>query len=193
MSNGSSRTVFIYKIRIWPGSEHVRPREGALASHSVWRMDLTELTLEIIDDLSLSVVEREQLRQLLAACFSEYGQTLDRTYFKQIPQRRLIARKDGNPVGHIGLEHRVVGVDGKPLEILGLIDVCVHPSCRGRGVATQMLGRIEKLARQNGVPFLMLFATDDRLYATNGFSCRRNRLTWLKIHEHRSLGSGGGA
>ena len=51
-----------------------------------------------------------------------------------------------------------------------------------------MLTWVEGLARQSGVPFVVLFAVDPRLYHRNGFSHESNTLRWVKIHEHEIIG-----
>jgi GNAT superfamily N-acetyltransferase len=113
-----------------------------------------------------------------------------RTYAKQLPARRLLASEQDRIVGHLGLEHRVIGTETGPLEILGIIDLCVAEAHRGRGTATQMLRWVEALARETSVPFLMLFAQDRRLYNRNDFIHGTNPLRWVKIHEHEIIGIG---
>ena len=36
--------------------------------------------------------------------------------------------------------------------------------------------------------FVVLFADDDRLYARNGWARVTNRCTWVRIHDHATLG-----
>ena len=144
----------------------------------------------MIDEFALDRSTREEIRVLLRACFP--GATFARTriYAKQLPSRRLLASEQGRIVGHLGFEHRVVGTEIGPLEILGIVDLCVLEAHRGRGTASQMLNWMETLAGEASVPFLMLFAQDRRLYDRNGFIHGSNPLRWVKIHEHEIVGVG---
>ena len=149
-----------------------------------------DLKLRQIDEYRLDRSMRDEIRVLLHACFPDARFTRTRTYLKQLPPRRLLASEQGRLVGHLGLEHRVVGTESGPLEILGIIDLCISESHRGRGAASEMLGWVEALARETSVPFLMLFAQDRRLYTRNGFIHASNPLRWVKIHEHEVIGVG---
>ena len=90
----------------------------------------------------------------------------------------------------MGLEHRMVGTQSGPASIFGVIDFCVEPAHRGRGIAPDVLERLSSLGRASGIEFLMLFAHDARLYERSGFSRRENPLRWCKINEHETLGIG---
>ena len=93
-------------------------------------------------------------------------------------------------IGQLGLEHRIIGTGTGPATILGSIDLCVRPSARRQGVASEMLGWVERLGIRHGIDFLMLFAKDPRLYTRNGYERVFNPLRWVKIYEHRTIGIG---
>jgi len=116
--------------------------------------------------------------------------TRTRTYLKQVPGRRLLASMNGELIGHLAIEHRVIGTSAGPASIFGLIDVCVAPRWRGQGIATKLVLWVENLAVQHAIEFLLLFAHDPRVYERSGFRRATNSLRWLKIHEHESLGIG---
>lgn len=86
--------------------------------------------------------------------------------------------------------HQWVGTTIGPVEILGVIDLCVLKLYQGCGIASRMLSWVEALAKQTDIPFLMLFAHDRRLYERNGFIHATNLLRWVKIHEHEIIGIG---
>ena len=44
------------------------------------------------------------------------------------------------------------------------------------------------LARACELDFVILFADDDRLYTRNGWARAANPCTWVKIHDHTTLG-----
>ena len=75
-------------------------------------------------------------------------------------------------------------------EVFCLVDVCVAPKSRGQGLASSLIAHAEKLAIDNAIDFIILFAPDPRLYQRNGYSHEGNTLRWLKIHEIRTIGIG---
>lgn len=146
------------------------------------------MNLHLIDEFCLTAVQRQTIQQLLLESFSEFEFAKSRTYLKQLPQRRLLATDSATIIGHLGLEHRVIGLNGDPATILGVLDVCVTTPQRGHGIASSMLQYVEELARRFEIEFLMLFAKDARLYERNGFVRADNRLRWVKIDEHQTIG-----
>ena len=146
------------------------------------------LTLELVDEFALGAVRTEAVRALLHEAFPDVGFTQRRTYLKQIPPRRLLAWEAERLVGHLGLEHRVIGTEDGPALLFGVLDVCVAAAARGSGVASAMLEHVEALGREHGLDFLMLFATDRRLYERSGYRHEPNVLRWSMIDEHRTLG-----
>ena len=45
-----------------------------------------------------------------------------------------------------------------------------------------------RLPADTGMAFVVLFADDDRLYARNGWARVTNRCSWVRIHDHATLG-----
>jgi predicted N-acetyltransferase YhbS len=146
------------------------------------------MNLQLIDEFCLTSGQRLEIQQLLLECFPDCEFAESRTYLKQLPQRRLLAIHSAKLIGHLGLEHRVIGFDGEPGTILGVLDVCVTTTQRGQRIASSMLQYVEELARRFEIEFLMLFARDARLYERNGFVRADNPLRWVKIDEHRTIG-----
>jgi GNAT superfamily N-acetyltransferase len=126
-----------------------------------------------------------QLQALLQACFPEYP---SRTYFKLPPHFRYLAMAGGELVGQVGVELRVIRAGGDVLRTFGVVDLCVRESERSRGLAGHLLAEVTQLAGSCGMDFVILFADDDRLYTRNGWHRAANPCTWLKIHEHATLG-----
>jgi len=143
---------------------------------------------ELIDEFRISSGLHEQIRCLLQFCFPDSGYLLTRDYFKQRPQRRLLVWKEGILVGHCGIEHRTIGLKTGPATIFGLIELCVDGEHQGEGIASGMIEHVEQLGQQHDVDFLMLFATDRRLYEKNGFRAPGNPLRGSMIHEHQTTG-----
>lgn len=126
-----------------------------------------------------------QLRALLQACFPDYP---SRSYFKLPPHFRYLAAAGGELAGQVGVELRVIRVGGDVFRTFGVVDLCVRGSERSRGLAGRLLAEVTQLAASCGMDFVILFADDDRLYARHGWARAANPCTWLKIHEHATLG-----
>jgi len=54
--------------------------------------------------------------------------------------------------------------------------------------AGRLLAEVTELARSCGVDFVILFADDDRLYARGGWARAANPCSWVRIHDHTTLG-----
>jgi GNAT superfamily N-acetyltransferase len=126
-----------------------------------------------------------QVQALLQECFPGYP---SRAYFKLPPHFRYLAVAGGELVGQAGVELRVIRVGGSVLRTFGIVDLCVRGSGRSRGLAGRLLADVTELARSCGMDFVILFADDDRVYTRSGWARAANRCTWLKIHEHTTLG-----
>lgn len=127
----------------------------------------------------------DQAQALLQACFPEYP---SRAYFKLPPHFRYLAVAGGELVGQVGVELRVIRVGGNVLRTFGIVDLCVRGSERSRGLAGRLLAEVTQLACSCGMDFVILFADDDRVYTRNGWARAANPCSWLKIHEHTTLG-----
>ncbi len=134
---------------------------------------------EIGPDLRLHV------QALLQACFPGYP---SRSYFKLPPHFRYIAMTRGVVVAQMGVELRVIRVGSNVLRTFGLVDVCVRQGERSRGLAGRLLADVTGLARSCGMDFVILFADDDRLYSRNGWARAANPCSWVKIHDHSTVG-----
>jgi hypothetical protein len=64
----------------------------------------------------------------------------------------------------------------------------VSTSERSRGLAGGLLADVTELARSCEIDFVILFADDDRLYSRNGWSRAGNPCSWVRIHDHATLG-----
>lgn len=142
-------------------------------------------TVRRIAELDVGADLAGQLAGLLRESFPDYP---DRAYFKLPPHFRYVATVDGVVVGHVGVQLRIIRVGDRVLRTLGLEDVCVRAGARSRGLATRLLTEATELARGRDIDFVVLFADDDRLYARNGWVRVDNPVTWLKVHEHTTLG-----
>jgi predicted N-acetyltransferase YhbS len=133
-------------------------------------------------------VWHEEISILRDTCFPE--DAVGRSYFKQFPHFRFLAFRDGSIVGHMGVDHRVISITGRPYTIFGVIDLCVAPNHRRKGIAGRLLDELQYLARKCHIDFCLLFANDHRLYRSKGFRPVCTQVTWLKIDEHIPYGIG---
>lgn len=128
---------------------------------------------------------RQQVQALLQASFPGYP---SRSYFKLPPDFRYLAMTGDALAGQMGVELRVIRVGSTVLRTFGVSDLCVSTRERSRGLAGGLLADVTGLARSCGIDFVILFADDDRLYTRHGWSRAGNPCSWVKIHDHATLG-----
>jgi GNAT superfamily N-acetyltransferase len=127
-----------------------------------------------------------QLRSLLQACFPEYP---GRTYFKLPPHFRYLAMTSGREVAaQMGVELRVIRIGDHVMRTFGIVDLCVRQNEQSRGLAGRLLAEVTGYAHSCGMAFIILFADDDRVYVRGGWRRVTNHCSWVKIHDHATLG-----
>ncbi|MFX3632310.1 MAG: GNAT family N-acetyltransferase [Candidatus Pristimantibacillus sp.] len=115
----------------------------------------------------------------------------DRIYFKQLPHIRFLAYDLENKlVGQVGLDYRVMNLNGKPIRILGVIDLCVSLSSRSQGVGSLLLAEIDKFTAGKNIDFILLFADNMILYSKNGYKRVKNKCKWVKINNEAQFTNG---
>ena len=128
---------------------------------------------------------RGQLQALLQASFPGYP---SRTYFKLPPHFRYLVMTSGVLAAQMGVELRVIRVGSTVLRTFGVVDLCVRAGERSHGLGRRLLAEVTELARSCGMDFVILFADDDRIYTRNGWARAANPCSWVKIHDHTTLG-----
>ncbi|WP_285228780.1 GNAT family N-acetyltransferase [Paenibacillus sp. ISL-20] len=93
-------------------------------------------------------------------------------------------------IGHVGLDYRVMNLNGKPIRVLGVIDLCVSQSTRSQGLGSTLLLEIDKFSVGRNIDFILLFADNMTLYLRNGYKPLKNRCKWLKIDDETQLTNG---
>ena len=146
------------------------------------------LRIKIVEEYVLTACEHIAIQSLLAESFPEEPSLSERIYYKQLPQRRVLIELDGSIIGQCGIEHRVIGTSTGPSSIWGVIDLCVSEKHRHQGSASELLQWTENLAARHGIEFILLFASDSRLYDSLGYKTQSNTLRWMMIDEHETLG-----
>ena len=146
------------------------------------------MNIRIVDEFALEQREQSAIQALLKQSFPEAPSYSQRIYYKQLPHFRVLVELGGSIVGQCGIDHRVISTATGPSTIFGIIDLCISEKHRQQGIASELLRWVERKGESHGVDFLMLFATDPRVYEAVGYSQKCNSLRWMKIHEHESLG-----
>lgn len=116
------------------------------------------------------------------------GFEVPRSYYKQLPHYRCLQYDGEELIGYMGLDYRSVRAGAAVYKILGVVDLCVAESQRGKGVGTQMLAELTIFAQEKDVDFIMLMSDSAAFYERNGFEKIEAQSFWLKIHEHQTLG-----
>ena len=146
------------------------------------------LSIKIVEEYALNACEHNAIQSLLAESFPEEPSLSQRIYYKQLPQRRVLMGLDDTIIGQCGIEHRVIGTPTGPSNILGVIDLCVSERHRRQGNALELLQWTESHAVRHGIEFILLFASDSRLYESLDYKKQSNVLRWMRIDEHETLG-----
>lgn len=140
------------------------------------------MELEIGDALD------KQLTELLVKSFEPLYP--NRRYFKQLPHLRLIAYEDEQIIGQVGLDFRMMNMNGEPIHVLGIIDLCVREEVRGHGIGRALMEKVIALGEEYSIDFLLLFADRTDLYERIGFHTVSNICTWLQINDENQTTRG---
>ena len=144
------------------------------------------LSIKKIHEYEISEDTHSEITRLWNVCFDE--EELDRSYFKQLPHIRFLAYENNQLIGHLGVDYRVFSVNGKPIPVFGVIDLCVLPNYQKQGVASALLTSLESLADIHLINHILLIARDNRLYSKHGYSYINEYCSWLRIDEHKNYG-----
>ncbi|MGG4104759.1 GNAT family N-acetyltransferase [Paenibacillus lautus] len=148
------------------------------------------MKLEKVFEYDINNKLEAKIQELLIGSFPEVYPR-DRIYFKQLPHVRFLAFNQENQlIGHVGLDYRVMNLNGKPIRVLGVIDLCVSQSARSQGLGSTLLLEIDKFSVGRNIDFTLLFADNMTLYLRNGYKPVKNRCKWLKIDDETQLTNG---
>lgn len=147
------------------------------------------MNVEFVDEIALDIATKLQIADLMKVCFPEedfHG----RHYFKQLPHYRLLLKNKNQLIGQLGLDYRVMTLNGEPINLLGVIDFAIHPQFRNQGRAAQMLNELEQLAHKfrTNIDFLFLVADQHDFYRKFGFELTAQHVRWLVTEEHINYG-----
>ncbi|WP_442953631.1 GNAT family N-acetyltransferase [Paenibacillus sp. USDA918EY] len=123
------------------------------------------LKIEKVFEYDLSNELEAAIQELLIDSFPDIYPK-DRIYFKQLPHFRFLAFNEENQlIGHVGLEYRVMNLNGKPVKILGVIDLL----------------EVDQFSEGRNIDFILLFTDKMNFYLRNGYKPVKNKCKWMKI------------
>lgn len=105
-----------------------------------------------------------ELRALLSLCFGV--EFKNKRYAFEMPPHRWLVREEDEVVGHLAVHEKTFECDGISVPFIGIAEVCVAPSHRGRGFVRAMLGEAER--HFNAVQFAILLG-DPEVYGSSGY------------------------
>lgn len=147
------------------------------------------MEIKCVPEFEIDLKTSAAINKLLQVSFPDIDYQ-QRDYFKQLQHSRLLAREDGKLLGQLGMDYRVMRLGENPFRILGIVDFCVHPDYRGKGIGKALMREFEAVATRvpGRVDFLFLVTDSPEYYKALGYSASRLTTTWLRIHKHRNYG-----
>lgn len=144
---------------------------------------------ELVEEFKLDEATKKQIAHLLKVSFPE-EEFHGRTYFKQLPHYRLLLKEEDVLIAQLGLDYRVMSLDGKPIKVLGIVDLTVLPTHQGRGFGTRLLEELCRIAERekHNIDFLFLVADKHEFYEKCGFRLTKQKVKWLTIEQHVNYG-----
>ena len=145
------------------------------------------MELKFINEFQINKNLSREINALLKESFIGIDYK-ERDYFKQLPHYRILATENGILIGQLAIDFRVMNLNGFPLKVFGIIDLCVLPKFRKKGIATKMINKFESLARSNSekIDFMFLVTDTPNFYKSLGFEITKIKAKWLKIDSHKS-------
>lgn len=141
------------------------------------------MQIERISELQLTRGDDDRIAALVDIAFrgrdAGFG---GRSYNKQRHHLRIIAREDGQIIGHIALLFRAIRMGDQIVQIIGLAEVATHPTHEGKGVATALLKETIRQSKQSLADFIILFGTHP-IYAKHGFQKYANPLHYVVMDD----------
>ena len=139
-------------------------------------MSDSELTIEIVEESSISAALDAELRGFLLCCFGAGATAFaqSRHWHDSAPAYSVTARREGTLAAHAGIIVRDVRAGGRPVRVYGIQNMGVRPEARGTGAGLLVLEAAAREAARRGIPFGMLFCVPalERYYRRDGWETR---------------------
>ena len=146
------------------------------------------MTIDEIHEIDLTPDLETEIAAVIEAAFGRDAGYAGRSFFKQRHSLRVLARVDGELVGHIALVFRQIRAGDRLIPIMGVAEVATQPRFQGRGIGSAMLRHAIALSRKTQARFMLLFGVRP-IYAGHGFLEASNDLTWVAMQEMRTTGT----
>lgn len=143
------------------------------------------MQIETHHELDLTPALDAEIAALLEAAFGADDGFEGRSFYKQRHHLRILAREEGQMIGHVALTYRAIRLGDSLVPIIGLAEVATAPDQEGKGVASALLRETIAYAKGTQAAFILLFA-DHPIYARRGFTNVSNTLRYTRIDESRS-------
>lgn len=143
------------------------------------------MRIETHHEIALTEAADAEIAALLEVAFGQDDGFQGRSFYKQRHHLRVLAREDGQLIGHIALNYRVIRVADRLVPIIGLAEVATAPDQGGKGVASTLLRETIKIASGTQAAFILLFG-DHPIYENRGFVKQKNTLRFTKVEDNRS-------
>lgn len=150
------------------------------------------MTLEFINEFQITPSISKEINELLRLSFQEVDYQ-GRDFFKQLPHYRILAKKGDRIIGQLAIDLRMMNLGGSPINVFGVIDLCVHPDLQGEGVGKKLLQKFEAIANEHShkIDFLFLVTEKSDYYKKLGYQeITSLEVAWLKIDQCENLGMG---
>lgn len=142
--------------------------------------------IQRLEEYKIPESVHQQISKLLEEAFSGYPQ--GKSYFKQLPAFRYLIWAEDMLIGHMAVDHRLISIEGEPVKIFGVVDLCIADSYQRKKLATRLLEELEQSGIKYGIDFIILLTPDHTLYISNGFVLVDNSCKWLLIQDNSCLG-----
>lgn len=143
------------------------------------------MQVEAIAEHDLTADQDAEIAQLIGRAFGVDHGYQGRSFYKQRHHLRLLARMDGQLIGHYALGFREIRMGNQLIQIIGLAEVATDPNFQGKGVASTLMAATIERARPSLADFLVLFGTRP-LYEGVGFVAKRNLVRRVGIAAGRT-------
>lgn len=144
-----------------------------------------------VTELEIDSATKLDIAQLLLVAFPEVNYN-NRHFFKQLPHYRLLLKEDNRLVGQMGIDFRVMCLNGELVTVLGVIDLAVHPDFQGKGLGTKLMKEFDKIASNHhyNIDFAFLVTDKPGFYTRLGYKPTEITTSWLKLDQGRNYGVG---
>ncbi len=137
-------------------------------------------------EFDLASSDVTSIARLLHTSFDQYP--VDKIYFPQPPDLRILCWEKSSLVGHLAGVIREVRVGEHPMVIMGVADLCVAVQHHRQKLATMMIEHLSSLAQKRGIDFLMAISGEKEFFHMSGFKEVDPKCTWLAYLGGKSLG-----